>query len=302
MSQSTHPVIRRCLASLLAATLATVASAQAPRDQATPARSADATPLRAELVKTGLYMISGGGGNSLLRLSASGSILIGGKRPGQHRALMSQIRRISKLSDLPVRVLIVTDPHDHHTGNNAQFAAAGIPLIAQENAVRHLPAGDPSDRTEAPRTITFAHDYKLRMGGVEVQLFHFGNAHTAGDTVVYFPDLKVVAVGELFTPDTPEADVAAGGSLVNWGPVLAQLLALDFDTVVASTGPLASRADLQAFKAKVDTLISRASTLVRSGVPRDQLMTQLKTDDLGWAFKLTDDQIEHFYADLSRTP
>jgi hypothetical protein len=31
---------------------------------------------------------------------------------------------------------------------------------------------------------------------------HFGNAYTDGDTVVYFPNLKVVSVGDLFTPNT----------------------------------------------------------------------------------------------------
>ena len=64
---------------------------------------------------------------------------------------------------------------------------------------------------------------RLQLGGVEAKLMHFGNAHTDGDTVVYFTNLKVVAVGDLFTPGTPEPDYSAGGSLVGWGPVLAQI-------------------------------------------------------------------------------
>jgi hypothetical protein len=43
--------------------------------------------LGAELVKTGLYLISGGGCNSLLRLSAAGTVLVDGKLPGTYRAL-----------------------------------------------------------------------------------------------------------------------------------------------------------------------------------------------------------------------
>jgi cyclase len=108
--------------------------------------------------------------------------------------------------------------------------------------------------------------------------FHFGNAYSSADTVVYFPNLKVVAVGSLFA-SMPSPDFSAGGSLVNWGPVLAQILKLDFDVVVPGTGPAVTRADLEAFKTKIDTLVSRASELVRNVVPKDQLMAQLKTED-----------------------
>jgi hypothetical protein len=68
--------------------------------------------------------------------------------------------------------------------------------------------------------------------------------------------------------------------------------------VVPSTGPMVSRADLEAFKTRIDTLLSRASALVRQGVAKDQLMTQLKTDDLGWRFSFTSEQLDRFYAEL----
>jgi cyclase len=139
----------------------------------------------------------------------------------------------------------------------------------------------------------------LRLGGVEVQLSHFGNACTNGDTVVYFPYLKVVALGDLFTPDTPNPDFAGGGSLVDWGPVLAQILKLDFDVAVPSTGPMITRDDLVAFKTKIDILVSRARALVKNGVPKDQLLPQLNADDFGWQFRFTDDDLDRFYAELS---
>jgi len=82
--------------------------------------------------------------------------------------------------------------------------------------------------------------------------------------------------------------------------VLAQILKLDFDVVVPGSGSPVSRADLEALKAKIDTLVSRASELVKKGVPKDQLMAQLKTDDLGWQLNLTGDQLDGFYAELSR--
>ena len=275
-------------------------SAQSHADGLRPAKSADDLTLKAELVKTGLYLISGGGANSLLRLSANGQILVDGKLPGSYRALMSQVRKISKLSDLPLRALIVTDHHEAHTGNNAQFLAEGVQIIAHENVKRHLARFTPRGETVALPTVTYAQDYRLRLGGVEVQLLHFGNAHTSGDAVVYFPNLKVVAVGDLFTPDTPDPDFAAGGSLVGWGPVLADILKLDFDVVVPAMGPVVARADVETFKSKIDTLVARATSVVKKDVPKNQLMAQLNTDDLGWRFDFTGDRLDRFYTELSR--
>jgi len=274
------------------------ASAQSHQEKG-PAAKGDIV-LSSQLVKTGLYLIAGGGGNTLLRFTANGLILVDGKLPGTYRALMSQVRKINKLSDMPIRVLIVTDHHENHTGNHAQFLAAGIPIVAQENAKNKLPAYSPPSGKAVPPTISYDRDYTVRLGGVEAQLLHFGNAHTNGDTVVYFPSLRVVAVGDLYTPDTPEPDFSAGGSLLDWGPVLAQILKLDFDVVVPSTGPTVTRSDLEAFKTKIDTLVSRASELVKKGATKDQLMAQLKTDDLGWQFSFTGDQLDRFYSDISQ--
>jgi len=116
--------------------------------------------------------------------------------------------------------------------------------------------------------------------------------------LVHFPDLKVIAVGDLFTADAPAPDYSAGGSLVGWGPVIAQILKLDFDVVVPGNGPMATRAELEAFKTKIDTLVSRASVLVKNGIAKDQLMAQLKADDLGWRIDFTGDQLDGFYAEL----
>jgi glyoxylase-like metal-dependent hydrolase (beta-lactamase superfamily II) len=276
-------------------------SAQNLREKEAPGNSQGGAAMTAQLVKTGLYLISGGGGNTLLRFSANGLILVNGKLPDNYRPLMSQVRKISKISDLPVRGVIVTDHHEDHNGNNAKFLAAGVQIIAQENVKQRLTADNSSGGRIAPPTFTYARDFTLHLGGVEVQLRHFGNAHTNGDTVVYFPNLKVIAVGDLFTPNTPDPDFSSGGSLVNWGQVLAQILQLDFDVAAPSTGPTVTRADLEAFKTKIDTLVSRAIGLVKNGVPKDQLMAHLKTEDLGWRFNFTDDQLDRFYAELSQT-
>jgi len=286
-------MFNKTLAALLMA--AATASAQYTLSNET-AKPAAGSALTATLVKTGSYTISGGGTNTLLRLSANGLIVVDGKLPGNYDALLKKMR---KISDQRVRVLINTDYREEHTGNNARFLADGTQIIAHENVKDTLANYNPPGGKVAPPTITYAKDYEMKIGGVEVRLMHFGNAHTNGDTVVYFPNLKVVAVGDLFA-SVPDPDFSAGGSLVEWGAVLAQILKLDFDIVVPAAGPAVGRAELEAFKTKLDTLAARATTLASKGVPKDDLMAQIKTDDLGWRFSFSADQLDRFYSELSQ--
>jgi glyoxylase-like metal-dependent hydrolase (beta-lactamase superfamily II) len=250
-------------------------------------------------VKPGLFFIQGAGGNSLLRVTSDGLILMDGKLPGNYAPLMDQIKAISTE---PVKFLINTHHHEDHTGNNAQFLAAGTQIVATEELKNQLQHYNPPGGKPADPTITYSgREYKLKLGGVEVDLYHFGRAHTGGDSVVYFPDLKVVAVSDVLGPNAPGADFQGGGSLVGWGPVLAGVLKLDWDVCIPGTGDAMNRAAVEAYKTKVDTLVSRAKELVKNGTPKDQLMAQLKTDDLGWRLNLNGERLDMFYDELSKT-
>lgn len=280
---------------LLVMTTGISAVAQYTHQQEQPDKGVAGKTLNAQAVKTGLYMFSSDGSNSLLRLTGRGSILIDGQPAAYYDNLRARIR---KISDQPVLALVLTDRDESHIGTNAKLLEYGARIIAQENLKRSLIADYPhNDKGEIP-LITYDQNYQIKLGGVEVQLFHFGSAHTNSDTVAYFPNLKVVAVGDLFAA-TPNPDFSAGGSLVGWSSVLAQVLKLDFDTVVPGSGPVATRAQLEAFKAKIDDLLSRAGALVKKGTPKDQLMAALNAGDASLHLSLTPGQLDHFYAELS---
>jgi glyoxylase-like metal-dependent hydrolase (beta-lactamase superfamily II) len=204
-------------------------------------------------VKTGLFVVSGGGGNTAVRLSGNGVILVDGKLAGNYAPLMSRTHAIA--DELPVRLLITTGPDASHTGTNSEFLQAGIPILAQEH-VKEILTTRADERSTTPPSITFDRERKIELGGVSVQVLHFGPAHTNGDAVVYFPDLKVVAVGDLYTSATAEVDFAAGGSLSGWRTTLEQILQLDFDTVIPGQGPVVKRADLQALAARMEVMAS----------------------------------------------
>jgi cyclase len=264
--------------------------------QYTHQQESSANQLDAQLVKTGLFLFSSGTSNTLLRLTPRGLVLVDGQPLAYCSALSARVR---KISDQPVVTMILTDQDDSHMGCNARMTEARTQIAAQDNLKQNLLARQPPPDKAMLPVFTFDREYALQLSGIEVRLLHFGNAHSNADTVVYFPNLKVVAVGDLFA-QPPNPDFSAGGSLLGWGPVLDQILKLDFDVVVPGSGPTVKRADLEAFKAKLDTLVSRASALVKKGVPKDQFMSQLKTDDLGWQLNFSGDIVDHFYAELSK--
>lgn len=283
-----------CLAILLRVAVSTVGTSEW-REQRGP--SSGPNPLAAQLIKTGLYMLSSES-NSLIRLSANGAIVVDGQAPGHFAALRQQSRRIG---EQPIRLLITTDHHQEHTANNEQFLADGAQIAAHENVKRRLAAAGANSVPTGLPTKTYSDRLSLTLGGVSVRLMHFGNAHTDGDSVVYFPDLKVVAIGHLFA-SPPDPDFSSGGSLVGWGPVLGEILKLDFDVVVPARGSTLTRADLVAYRARIDTLVTQARGLVKKGIPKEQLLSQLATADPGWRLDWTGERLDRFYAELSHTP
>jgi len=234
-------------------------------------------------LKPDLYLITGGGANTLVRVTTEGLIVVDTKNPGDvnYNRVMEEIRSVS---NLPVKYVINTHHHPDHVGNNQKFIDAGAQVIALD-ALKTRMASDPrtKDIPGLP-TVTFAKDYDLKFGGAIVQAHFYGRGHTGDDTIVYFPDLKVVMVSDQITDNTPIIDFANGGSAVEWTQVLDGVLTLDFETAIPGRGEPKSKADVQAYRAKFATLISRASDAVKAGATKETLAAQMKTDDLGWQF------------------
>jgi cyclase len=255
-------------------------------------------PQATQMVKPGLYMITGAGANSEVRVTDEGLIVVDGKLPSEqnYNALMDQIKMISPQ---PIKYLIVTHHHADHTGNNKLFLAAGVEIVANENLNKNLAKYEQTPKP-ADATITYDKERTIRLGGVEVQAYHFGRAHTSGDTVVYYPDLKVVVASDIVTTGTtgPLADYAGGGSFLEWPQTMDAILKLDFDTCIPGNGNPLTKADVQAYKTKVETFVSRAKEAIRQGVSKDQLMMNVKTDDLGWTPRVPN--VDLFYGELAR--
>ena len=259
--------------------------AQAPQGGPPGGRGAAAgqTVEKIRELKPNLYMITGGGANTLVRVTTEGLILVDTKNPSDenYKRLMEEIASVSKL---PVKYVLNTHHHPDHVGNNQKFIDAGAQVVGLEALKQHMTSDPRTKDIPGPPTVTFAKDYVLRFGGAVVEAHAYGRGHTGDDTMVYFPDSKVVMVSDQITNATPIVDFANGGSAVEWTQILDGVLKLDFESAIPGRGEPKTRAEVQAYRTNVATLLSRATDAIKAGATRDTLAMQVKTDDLGWQF------------------
>jgi glyoxylase-like metal-dependent hydrolase (beta-lactamase superfamily II) len=243
-------------------------------------------PQMIQMIKPGFYVVTGAGGNTGVRVTKDGLIVTDTKNLGDqfYNDLMTQIKTVSTL---PVKYVFITHHHQDHSGNIGKFEDAGAKVIAYEGLKKNLatyapPQGKPSD----PNTTYNSKSTKVKLGGATVVAYHFGNAHTSGDSIVYYPDIKVVQTGDVVVGVVPNCDYPFGGSVAEWPHVLDEILKLDFDVLVPGhSGPNSvtmTKADLQEYRKKWGMVNTRLTELVKKGTPKDQIMAQLKTDDIGW--------------------
>lgn len=269
---------------LTLALLASAAFAQAPATPTPP----PAAPQAIKEVKPGLFMVTGGGGNTTVRVTSGGLVVVDSKNPGQafYDDLMGQIRTVSQG---PVKYLIDTHHHADHSGNNGRFLAAGAKVVAQKNLPAELdkfvpPPTNPTLTAPAKPDVTYDTRYAITLGGKTVRLMHFTPAHTDADTIVYFPDLKVVAMGDELNAAYPTFDYAGGASIAGWLTSIDETLKLDWDKAIPGHGPGPfTRDQVVAFRGKLQTLLDRAREQVKAGTPKDKLVASLKLDEL-WPF------------------
>ena len=184
------------------------------------------------------YVLLGGGGHSLavVHEASGGVVLVDTKSAGWGPTIMEAVALVT---ELPVTTIINTHAHADHVGSNAGFPAAAR-IIAHENALAGLEQA-PAFAAAGRSATTFSGRLSLFEGANRIELYHFGPAHTDGDTVVVFPDKGVVHVGDLINARAaPFIDTANGGSGVAYPQTLAKLVAgIDgVDSVITGHGML----------------------------------------------------------------
>lgn len=164
-------------------------------------------------VSDDLYLLTGGGGTSLVLVTDAGVVLVDSKLPGWGAAVREVVQGIT---DKPITTIIDTHAHDDHAGANSEYPGR-VEIVAHDRTKARL---------TTPSIRSFADRLSLFEGSNRIELYYFGRAHTDGDVVVVFPEKRVAYLGDLFPAKAvPVIDTARGGSGLAFPDTLARAVA-----------------------------------------------------------------------------
>jgi cyclase len=127
-------------------------------------------------------------------------------------------------------------------------------------------------------------------GADAIDLYHFGPAHTNGDTFVVFRGLRVMHSGDAFAGKaTPLLDAVNGGSGVAYPDTIAKLLAgvKGVDTVIPGHSTVMTWQDLGEFGEFTRAFLTAVQAAKKAGKTADQAAAELALPDKFKAYTMT---------------
>jgi len=269
---------------LLLSIVAFASAAQAQQDMSK-------VEIKAEQLAPGVAVLFGAGGNIGVSYGEDGTVLI----DDQFAPLTGKIQTaIAGLGASPVKFLINTHWHGDHTGGNENFGKAGAVIMAHDN-VRVRMASDQktgfgeikaSPKAALP-VITYAEGLKLHLNGEEVRVVSVPPAHTDGDSIVHWTKSNVIHMGDLYFNKVtfPFVDRGSGGDVR--GVIIAADKALamadDATKIIPGHGPVATKADLKAYRDMVSEIVSRVEKAAKEGKTLAEVKAMKPADGFGVA-------------------
>ena len=154
-----------------------------------------------------LYLLQGQGGNVLVSAGEDGVLLIDDDyaqmAPAYEKAL-------TDLGYAEVRFVVNTHWHGDHTGGNAYWGGSGAVIVAHDNVLARMSTSHESaflERTidasprEALPVVTYGASMALHINDDVLEIQHYPNGHTDGDSVIFFRRANVVHMGDHFFKD-----------------------------------------------------------------------------------------------------
>jgi len=256
-------------------TLTGAAAAQAP-----PANRAPTTGTLRQIIP-GHYVYTQNNAGRLFNsgvVSTSDGVLVFDALDSEALA-RSERQAIAGVTQQPIRYLVSSPFHDPFNGGSAVYA--DVFKIAHENyragLIDQMQRGNvPSDvqQRRLPNA-TFRDRMTVYLGGKEIQVLNFGNAHTRGDSVLFVPQDRIVYMSEVFFND--EFPNMAGGYGVSWIRVLDAVKALDADIFIPGHGsipddPKQTRALLDRMRQVLVDTRDRIQNEITRGATEDQVV------------------------------
>jgi cyclase len=212
-----------------------------------PAAGGQQAPRVVEIqkLKDNLFMMTGGGGNSSVFVTATGVTVVDTKNPGWGQPLLDAIR---KVTDKPVTMIINTHTHGDHVSGNVEFPAE-VDIVTHANTAANMkemrPNSSAAPNPNPPNIFrdnngkglakrTFTDRMTIGRGAEQIDLYYFGRAHTNGDAMVYFPAHRIFHIADVFPgKELPIMDSNNGGTGVGYADTLSK--ALSFTSKSADT-------------------------------------------------------------------
>jgi cyclase len=268
------------------------------------------TEIRTETVGQGLHVLFGAGGNVMASIGDQGVLLV----DSQFAEMIPRINdAVASLGGGEIDFTINTHWYFDHASGNPLLGRQGSWLVSQRNS-RRMMAGNhvidlvslsyeqPASEDEALPVITYDDQMQFHFNGETIDLYHFGPAHTTGDTAVFFRNSNVVHMGDVFNARYPFIDAGNGGDIDGVIHFCNEMLArLDTDSVVVpGHGPVLAYQDLAAFIDMLEVVRERISTMIDAGMSLEEVIAAAPTAEFDDKYGDPVRLIDRAYLSLSR--
>ena len=242
-----------------------------------------------------IYMFTGQGGNISLFVGHDGVFMIDDQYATLTPKILSAIKNIT---DQPVNYLVNTHWHGDHTGGNENMKNVGATIIAHENVRKRMSQDNivlgknkPASPKSALPDMTFTDDMMFHINNDDVLISHVHNAHTDGDSFVYFTKNNIIHMGDLyFQGKFPFIDLDSGGSINGYIDAVNKVLMIANDTtkIIPGHRNISNKAELTIFRNMLVSIRDSVQLAIDSNktleeVTKDnQLTKEFNADYGGW--------------------
>lgn len=246
------------------------------------------TEITVEKITDDLYVLFGVGGNIGVSVGEGGVFIVDDQFP----RIMPKIKAaIADLGGSNIDFAVTTHWHFDHAEGNLSLGPEGTWLVAHENS-REMMKVDriinlvqfAYEQKAYPESawpdITYSDDMSLHLNGEQIDLFHFGPAHTTGDTAVIFRGSNAVHLGDVYNNSGyPFIDADNGGTIDGIIHFCTETLnRIDQDTVVIpGHGPVSDYQELSDYIDMLTVVRDRMVTMIKTGKSLEEIMAAKPT-------------------------